>query len=266
MAATTLIDVYDALETGQYRQAVQNLQVVLETNPSADAWYLAAELTLEKDRDKAIRHLKRALLLNPKHGNSLTLLGQLGELKNLTLQDVAEEISDTVGEHADRTPLLRRLSRTQQMIVIALGAMAITAGTIFGLAALFRPDRPANLADHAPAAAQVEMLRSRDVFSQFTNGSRIPVFSVEQTTGTATPGKETLSFAVPSISGGLFPVHVIVYDSISELIRDRNTHTSLENGFEVRVAQNVLLAYSSSLAGQSIEQELIDLFEVITGM
>ena len=266
MAATTLIDVYDALEGGKYRQAVDYLQVVLETNPSADAWYLAAELTLEKDRDKAIRHLKRALLLNPKHGNSLTLMGQLGELKDITLQDVAVEISDTVGERADKTPLLRRLSRTQQLIVIALGAMAITAGTIFGLSALFKPDRPVNLADQAPAAAQFEMLGAREIFSQFTNGSRFPVFSVEQTTNTATPGKQTLSFAVPSARGGLYPVHVMVYDSVSQLIRDKATHTSLESGFEIRVSQNVLIAYSNSLVGQSIERELVDVFEVITGM
>ena len=115
MAATviTLIDVQDALESGQYQQAHKHLQAVLRTNPTADAWCLAAELTLDRDREQAIRHLKRALLLNPRHGRSLTLLGELGETKDITLHDVAEEITEAVGQQADHTPILRRLSRTR---------------------------------------------------------------------------------------------------------------------------------------------------------
>ena len=66
MAAITLIDVYDALEDGHNRQAMQYLEELLHTNPTADAWFLAAEFTLERDRDQAIRHLKRALMLDPR--------------------------------------------------------------------------------------------------------------------------------------------------------------------------------------------------------
>ena len=117
---SSLIDVNDALEDGHYKQAVALLQHVLREKPSAEAWFMAAKLTLDNDRDEAVRHLKRALLLNPEHRDSLSLLGQLGEKKQFTAGDVAEEFTDVVEAKVDHLPFMRRFSRPVKLGVIGV--------------------------------------------------------------------------------------------------------------------------------------------------
>ena len=265
MAATTLIQVYDALEDGHARQAMQYLEEVLHTNPSADAWFLAAELTLDRDRDLALRHLKRALVLDPGHGNTLGLLGQLGESKDITLSDVAVEVTDAVTAQTSKAPVLRRLSKLQQMIVVSLGAVLLTILIVSAISIVTRGDGPAYIPEQAPVAVPVTILNADTVFQTVTS-SKMPIFDIRIIPASVTPGKSTMKFTVPVLgTNRRHPVQVMVYDSISEFIRDEATHQQIAQTSEVVVHGNVMLAYVRSIRGHAIEVQLLQLFEFITG-
>ena len=264
MAATTLIQVYDALEDGHNRQAMQYLEEVLHTSPSADAWFLAAELTLDRDRDLALRHLKRALVLDPGHRKTLTLLGELGASKDITLSDVAVEVTDAVTAQTSKAPLLRRLSKLQQMIVISLGAVLLTILIVSAISILTRGDGPARIPEQAPVAVPVNILNADTVFQTVTS-STLPISDIQIIPASVTPGKSTMKFTVPVLgTNRRHPVQITVYDSISEFIRDRETQQQLAQTSEVLVQGNVMLAYARSIQRHAIEVQLLQLFEFIT--
>ncbi|MBZ0302369.1 MAG: tetratricopeptide repeat protein [Anaerolineae bacterium] len=261
---TTLSDVHSALNQENYRLAAAELQEVLRTDPSADAWYMAAELTLDQDRDRAIRHLKRALLLDPRHGNSRTLLGQLGESPDFTMSDVAEEVADVFVSQTSQTPGLKRLPRQQRLLAVGAITAVTTLVLVIGLSILFRPTGPAYIPAEGPKAQAVQILNADTVFTRFT-GSSLQMFGIERISDSTTPGKQTLKFTVPGTDGLPQAVQVIVYSSISDLVRDQNTQQGLEASSEVVASGNVVMAYPKGLQGMVIESQLVRQFQVITG-
>ena len=261
----SLSEVYQALDQGEYRTAVQHLQELLRTEPSADAWYLAAELIIDKDRDQAIRHLKRALLLNPRHGDSLTLLGQLGESPDITLHDVAEEVADVVSRQANHTPGLSKLSRPQQFMAFTGLLVLVAAALVFSLNALSQRNAgPSYIPPQAPQAKQSALLNANTLFARFSNGA-LPLFGIEQIKGTGDTGRDTLKFSVYGPDGTLQPAQIIVYHSISALVHDRSTQRNLEATSLIVAQNNALLVYSKNLQGLTLEHQLVRQFKEITG-
>lgn len=265
IATVTLRDVYASLNQGDYRLAASQLQAVLHSDPSADAWYLAAQLTVQKDRERAIRHLKRALLLNPKHGKSLTMLAQLGETPELTISEVAEEVVDAVNAQADQTPILRRLTPRQRLI--ALGAILVAQ--VFTVIVIIPALIPNNGPSYIPNAAPQQAVDNRAVtptalFNQFI-GSDIQMFNIERIGNALTPGKDTLKFEVSGAGGKLQPVQLIVYESISDLVRDSATHRELEETSLIFARNNALLVYAKELHDLPMEDRLLLQFQLIAG-
>lgn len=258
----TLSDVYAALNEGNYNVAAKQLQELLRRDPSADAWYLAAELTLDHNRDQAIRHLKRALLIDPRHGDSLTLLGQLGESREITVADVAEEVADAVVTQTSHTPVLRHLSRTQQLIAAGGLSVLLIAALVVVYGVLFPRSTPLSIPEEAPAAQELKLLDYNRVFTQFTS-SDLQLFAIEPISSAS--GRRTLKFSVPGADGLLRPVQVIVYDSISDMVRDRAHHRQLETTARIVASTNALLVYDKSLQGLVIEGQLVRHFQFITG-
>jgi tetratricopeptide (TPR) repeat protein len=264
IATVSLKDVHKSLEQGEYRLAASQLQAVLHHDPSADAWYLAAELTLERDRDRAIRHLKRALLLNPRHDATLRLLRRLGEAPELTISEVAEEVVDAVNAQADHTPLLRRLTPRQRLIAIGGTLVALIFTVIVVIPALIPRNGPAYIPDAAPQAQAVAMVTPSAIFNQFIS-SDIQMFDIEHIGNAATPGKDTLKFSVSGAGGQLQPVQVIVYESVSDLVRDRESQRQLEATSLIFARGNALLIYSKELHDLPMEDRLILQFQLIAG-
>jgi tetratricopeptide (TPR) repeat protein len=265
IASITLKDVYTSLDQGEYRLAASQLQAVLHSDPSADAWYLAAELTVEKDRDRAIRHLKRALLMNPRHSNTLTLLGQLGESPELSISEVAEEVVDAVNAQADQTPILRRLTPRQRLIALGGTLVAVVFTVIVIIPALIPHNGPQFIPDAAPGqAVDTRKVAPNIIFNQFMS-SDIQMFDIERIGNSVTPGKDTLKFNVSGPGGDLVPVQVIVYESVSDLVRDSQTQRELENSSLIFARNNALLVYGQTLHDLPMEDRLILQFQLIAG-
>jgi hypothetical protein len=180
------------------------------------------------------------------------------------MSDVAEEVADVLENEANQIPLLRRLSRRQKFW--AMGGLAllliVLAMTIISM--LFPRTTPLNIPDEAPAAAEAALLNANTVFSIFISGD-LQLHEIHRVSRRETPGKHVLTFAVPGTGGQLKPAQIIVYDSISDLVRDSATHRQLEATAEIVAGHNALLVYDKDLQGRYIEQQLIHQFEVITG-
>ena len=265
IATVTLKDVHASLNQGEYRLAASQLQAVLHTDPSADAWYLAAQLTVEKDRERAVRHLKRALLMNPKHGKTLTLLAQLGETPELTISEVAEEVVDAVNAQADQTPILRRLTPRQRLFAIGGTLVALIFTVIVVIPALIPRTGPSFIPDAAPRpASDIRMVTPTTLFNQFI-GSDIQLFNIERIGNSITPGKDTLKFDVSGPGGDLQPVQVVVYESISNLVRDSEMQRQLEETSLIFARNNALLIYAKELHDLPMEDRLLLQFQLIAG-
>jgi tetratricopeptide (TPR) repeat protein len=260
---SSIFEVKDALAVGEYKQAATLLQSVLRDNPSADAWFMAAQLTLDNDRDRAIRHLKRALLLNPKHGDTLTLLGQLGEDRHITAGDVAEELGDVVDEQVDHLPFMKGQSRGMKLAVMGLLTMLVIVAVLTLPRILFPRTGPAYIPDAPPQVAELEIHSSNSIFNAFTS-SGLEMFNVRFKNG-RDAGKQTLEFQMPGRAGQLQPVQVIVYQSMTAVVRDMATHQQLDLTSETVMIDNVLLAYHKDLSGLIIEGQLRNQFTLIMG-
>ena len=261
---STIIDVQDALHNGDYKQAATTLQNVLRDNPSAEAWFMAAQLTLDNDRDRAIRHLKRALLINPKHTNSLTLLGQLGEDRHITAGDVAEELTDVVEDQVDHLPFMQGRSRAMKLAVMGVATMLVIIGIVVLPRILFPRTGPAYIPDAPPQTAELEIKGANSVFNAMTN-SRLEMFSV-RFKNENDAGKHIMQFYVPGRAGQMRLVQVIVYQSMTAIARDAATHQELARSSETLMIDNVLLAYDKNLAGLIIEGQLRNQFTLIMGV
>ncbi len=265
IASVTLKDVHNSLNQGEYRLAASQLQTVLHNDPSADAWYLAAQLTVEKDRERAIRHLKRALLLNPKHAKTLTLLGQLGETPELTISEVAEEVVDAVNAQADQTPILRRLTPRQRLVAVGGALVALVFTVIVIIPALIPRTGPSFIPDTSPQqAVDKRVVTPTALFNQFI-GSDIQMFNIERIGNSITPGKDTLKFEVSGAGGRLQPVQVVVYESISDLVRDSAMQRQLEETSLIFARNNALLVYAKELHDLPMEDRLLLQFQLVAG-
>lgn len=258
----TLTEVHSALAKGEYRSAFKELEIILQTEPSADAWYLAAELTLEKDRERAIRHLKRALILDPRHGDTLTLLGQLGESREITVNDVAEEVADVVGKKTDQTPLLRRFPRQQRLIVVAVATILTVLLVMYSIPRLIPRSGPAYIPEVTPQSAAAQLYQAGPIFAGFVN-TDLELSALQRVRA---ENKEILKFSVPTDIDGLSQsVQVVVYNSISDMVRDSASHRSLEAHSIIVAKGNAMLVYAKALQGSVMENRLVRQFQVITG-
>lgn len=243
-----LFDVYSALDAGDNAGAVRLLAEVIQAEPSAQAWYLAARLT--HDRDKAVRHLKRALLLDPKHADSLTLLRELDGERSITLTDVKEEVVETLEYEHRRLPVVRNLGK-RQILVGALAAAVVLMGALVLLAQALRQPGPSLVPEQAPQAAAVTIVPLATVWQHFQN-SGLPIQAMGR--GATDGGRHTIELTIRDTAGQLVPVSVLVYDSIPALIADRGTLDTYEAAGHVLGAANTRLAYPVTLSGYLARQ------------
>jgi hypothetical protein len=243
-----LLDVYNALDAGDNLSAMQLLTEVIQTEPSAQAWYIAARLT--NDRDKALRHLKRALLLDAKHAESLVMLRQLNGDSSITLGDIKEEVVQTLEYEHQRLPVVRNLSKRQTL----LGALALAVVLIAGLvlaARVLRQPGPSLIPEQAPQAAAVAIVPLNAVWQHFQN-SGLPVQSMAR--GQTVDGRDLIELTVRDTDGQSVPVSILVYESIPALVGDGATLDMYEAQGRLLGAANMRLAYPASLSSYMSRQ------------
>jgi len=94
MSGYELIPVMQALRADNKVEARQLLQPILEANPTADAWLLAARAQEDGQTDAIKGYLQRALALDPDHSESLQMVEQLGiTLDTGAIDPVAQDVS-----------------------------------------------------------------------------------------------------------------------------------------------------------------------------
>ncbi len=138
----TTAEVKHALKQGDRKRAMQLLKQVLKENPSAEAWYLAAKAT--SDKENAIKHLRRGLTIDPKHTRSRDMLHELGGDKKRSTSHLLEEIHEEMLNFGQDSrifgPIFGRLSPSQRVIgVSVMFAVIIMVFCAVSMNVLFPP-------------------------------------------------------------------------------------------------------------------------------
>lgn len=164
-----IAQVKQALKQGDKKQAMRLLKSILKENPTADAWYMAARLT--DDRDKQRQYLKRALMLDSNHRKAKDLYRELGGQQigsnRAILQMLYEEISRT----GENSRLLGSMT-PQQRFFIASGLSILMIVSMFGLlsAVFYQPSPP----EFGPEPSPHVMLSAQPLMDYFISSS-LPV-------------------------------------------------------------------------------------------
>ena len=118
MSGYELIPVMQALRADNKVEARQLLQPILEANPTADAWLLAARAQEDGQTDAIKGYLQRALALDPDHSESLQMVEQLGiTLDTGAIDPVAQDVRHLQQAHHPRMQMLtKRMIRSAALI------------------------------------------------------------------------------------------------------------------------------------------------------
>jgi hypothetical protein len=188
----------------------------------------------------------------------------LGGSSEFTIGDVAEELGDAIGEQADHAPILRLLNRPQQLIFIVMVILVVVLSVIWAKNIFFPYQGPANIPEEAPQAAQVTLFNGSDVIGQFLD-SDFTILAIQYVSAAKTPGKRMIRFSVPGQNGHLEPVQVVIYNSISDMVRDQQTQQTWASTSDIVATGNAMLVYSKNLEGLPMEERLLQRFAEITG-
>ena len=257
----TVNDVRVAMRQSKRQEALEMLREILRHNPSADALYLAAELSANEEA--AIKHIRRALLLEPDHQPSQKWLKRKGMAPGTFAHQLGEEVIQTIYEQSDRTPLLSRLARWQQLAIFGVLATALLLIIGSGIVILLRSTPETRAESSLPTAAPVSLLNTSAFQEQFLN-SGLDLQPARSSSAIRDIQGETLTFALAS-GGRTYDVNILVYQDIPALIQDRTSINSYAHYANVLSASNVVMIYPKTMDSQTARQ-LVQTFEAITGV
>lgn len=257
----TVNDVRLAMRQSEHQTAREMLREILRHNPSADALYLAAELS--KNEDAALKHIRRALLLDPNHLPSQKWLTRKGINPGSFAHNLGEEVVQTIYEQSDKAPLLSRLSRWQQLTIFGMLATVFVFVIGAGIVVLLRSVPEAQAESTLPTAAPITVLAASTLEEQLL-GSGLDLRQAPSASGIRDIQGETLSFAL--VAGGrTHDINILVYQDVPALIRDRSSINSYAHYAHVLSASNVVMIYPKTLDSQTARQ-LVRTFESITSI
>lgn len=117
MPADPLPPIHDALKSGDKKTAQMLLQPLLKNQPSAEAWYLAAQACTTDE--KAIWCLRKALELEPQHSGANRLLFRLEGAKPASAQEQTSAAnSDVPLKEVKRAKPVAKKRGTRRIIVV----------------------------------------------------------------------------------------------------------------------------------------------------
>lgn len=255
----TLTDVRAAMKQGDTPRAVEIIKTILKENPSADAWYLAARMNT--DTANALRCLRQALMLDPKHGPSLTLMRSLGGESKGFFGHLSDEIIITVYEQSDKSPVLRHFPRRAQLAAVGLLTAIILAGFLVSGAMLVSSMQAAMPAP-VPTVEPIKLVSVDETLNGFREAG-LELLDVQVTAGAR--GARVIRFELEGEQGKRYPIMVQVYDSVSALISEWNANKTLDPMLRVVGAPNAVLFYPVRL-DVSLANQLAQEFRSIAGL
>lgn len=265
MATVTIDDVRIAFyQENDKKRAVQLLQSVLSRNPTADAWYLAANLT--SNEQQAVKCLRQALLLDPKHRMARTMLQQLGAEQKGLLGTISDETADTVYKHSARIPIIRSLKPYQQLILAGIMVMAAIFVAFTSISKFIDIVRGPEVAATTPEQQPVIMVSPQQVINHLTSsGITMHGLQIAFREQVEAAKGHNVRFSVADATGATYAVSIWTYDSVSDLIDDQTNINMQTVSAQVVGSTNAYLIYPKSMPAD-LAAELEDAFRSLTGV
>lgn len=260
----TVEDVRIALRKHEKRQAVEMMKTVLSRNPTADAWFLAAKMT--RDQDKAIVYLNRAIMLNPRHKDSLAMLKSLGVTPKTSSRMIIDEFFGFIHDQSNKSILLRHLKPGQQvaafMIVVAIIIGSFGFAFSNAIAAAQQPE--VVIPQVAPAAASIVTLHEDTVIDHFATSS-LPISTPQRELNDHEMFGTTIRFTLTDRAGQQHQITVLVYRNIASLVDDQANLKAYETFSTVVGKSNAMLIIPQAVPAD-LAQQLINTFKVTPGI
>jgi hypothetical protein len=237
----TLSEIRHSIKQGNRQQAAAQLQDVLRTRPSADAWFLAAQMT--GDRDKAIRYLRYALQLDAGHVRARRALASFGVHQTAAETGFWSQLRRELESFGQDSRLLGWMDPTLRMVTVLVVMVGTLAVSLILLVNLLTPDTMPPLPDPRPAV-QVTSTALIDHFyaSSLRITSLAPLTLME-----TVPVREAFSMVVED-GGQLFAIQFYFYDSLMDLFDDHDRLLARYDDRQLGVHHTVVMVYPEELA------------------
>lgn len=257
----TLTEVRAAIKQGERKRGITLLKTILQENPTADAWCLAARLTEHKQT--ALRYVRQALILDPQHNEALTMLHDLGGTRRSFYGMLADETLASVYEQCSRSPLLSRLPPGAQLAVFSLLMLAMLGGLGLAIGLFVSSRQPALPKD--PPETQPVVLVSAGQMADRLRASSLALVDLEIVSGAeAGEAAQVIRFSLEDAAANQYPVEIQVYDSIGALIAAWNALPASERPGRVVSQTNAVLTYPEALS-PPLAQYLVRTFRSAAG-
>ncbi|MCA0457306.1 MAG: hypothetical protein LCI00_25265 [Chloroflexi bacterium] len=219
-----LTEVQMALKQGEKAKAAGLLKTVLQTNPSADAWVMAARLSSNPDTQK--QHLHRALAFNPKHIKARDMLRDLGETPMSASAALSKGLLPALRAELEKfganKPLLKNFSPQQRMIT----ALSLYAGIILLMVVMVSTLVSTPSTPVLPEITPVTVFESDSLISQWSAaGLNISNLALVQQEPNVL-SKDEFTFMVTDESGPHL-VTAFLYNDVAAVVNDGVRLTAL---------------------------------------
>lgn len=237
----SLKEVRAAIKEGDHARALQLIAPLLHSNPDAEVWYLAARLA--KTDAEAVRCLNRALSLNPRHADALTMLAMLGGSRQGITKTITSELAAMVTQSGDSVFFRNVPPKRRAILLGALTALLVLAFAVV-ITAMARPGS-VTVASQGPTPAPVQLLSADAILAQLSL-DEFPDARLER----ADEGQKHIIRLALQDEEARQTVEIWVYPSIAALIEDRAALDARESADRVRSLANAVLIYPQQLSAQ----------------
>jgi len=243
---TNLTEVQVALKQGDKAKANQLLKTILQKNPSADAWVMAARMTSNPENAKL--HLQRALAFDSKHVKARDMLRDLGGTPRSGSAALTGGLLPALRSELEKfganKPILRDFSPSQRMMTAISLYSIIIAVILMMVSSLLTPPPALEL----PATTPVTVYQSDTLISQWnTQGLNITkLVNVAQTPDVLS--KEQIEFTIKDDTGS-YKINVFLYKDVAGIVNDGHRLTGLtENGKnKLDIIQTAVIIYPADM-------------------
>lgn len=246
MYTPTLGEIRTAITTNNRKQAMRMLQTHIKQKPTADAWYLASQLTNE--RKKKLQYLRAALLLDKGHHKSLASMRDLGESvggdHNILFNSIIHELQ----EQADKSPFLRHFSPMVQAI-IGLGLTIFLVLMMGIMVSKLTSSSGLMVNTDGVDIASTELAIPSQVFNAFSTSS-LDILSTDQTRDEAI-GKNIITLDIRDKGNRSRQIEIFVYDSVQAILADQNHLSTYESNSNMIAHSNIIAVYPHDLSEPS---------------
>ncbi len=241
-----LTEVQTALKQGDKATATQLLKTILQKNPSADAWVMAARMTSNPETAKL--HLQRALAFDSKHVKARDMLRDLGGIpvsgSAAFTGGLLPAFRSELEKFGANKPVLRDFSPTMRMITAISLYTVIIAVMLVMVTTLLSPSAPLEL----PAITPITVFQSDTLISQWNaEGLNLSnLVNVPQTPDVLS--KEQINFTITDENGS-HKVDVFLYNDVAGIVNDGKRMTTLtaDGKNKMDILQTAIIIYPADM-------------------